>query len=351
MKKIIFLLFLIPLSTFGQNEKEINLPARHTVDFQYPSLTDGPYVFIKEDHFLKKSIKNGVVFSEKLGQDTFNTEYSPKPSTFNNVNKIVALSDIHGQYDLLIKLLINNKIIDEDLIWIFGEGHFVVVGDIFDRGDKVNEVLWFLYDLEIQAKKKGGFVHILLGNHEYMVFQNDLRYIHSKYHKTPFLLGIEYKELYGKNTVIGKWLRSKPTIIKINDIMFTHAGISREFFSSVNFDLDNINRDMRESIDLSIDEMVSNNFYNIYFGEKSLTWYRGYYYHDMTDKQLNKLLDKIEAKHIVVGHSSSDNVLEFYDNIVYCVDSSMKLGEYGEILLIKNNVFYRGTLSGQLIKL
>ena len=351
MKKIIFLLFLIPLSTFGQNEKEINLPARHTVDFQYPSLTDGPYVFIKEDHFLKKSIKNGVVFSEKLGQDTFNTEYSPKPSTFNNVNKIVALSDIHGQYDLLIKLLINNKIIDEDLFWIFGKGHFVVVGDIFDRGDKVNEVLWFLYDLEIQAKKKGGFVHILLGNHEYMVFQNDLRYIHSKYHKTPFLLGIEYKELYGKNTVIGKWLRSKPTIIKINDIMFTHAGISREFFSSVNFDLDKINRDMRESIDLSIDEMVSNNFYNIYFGEKSLTWYRGYYYHDMTDKQLNKLLDKIDAKHIVVGHSSSDNVLELYDNIVYCVDSSMKLGEYGEILLIKNNVFYRGTLSGKLIKL
>ena len=184
-----------------------------------------------------------------------------------------------------------------------------------------------------------------------MVFQNDLRYIHSKYHKTPFLLGIEYKELYGKNTVIGKWLRSKPTIIKINDIMFTHAGISREFFSSVNFDLDKINRDMRESIDLSIDEMVSNNFYNIYFGEKSLTWYRGYYYHDMTDKQLNKLLDKIDAKHIVVGHSSSDNVLELYDNIVYCVDSSMKLGEYGEILLIKNNVFYRGTLSGKLIKL
>ena len=109
--------------------------------------------------------------------------------------------------------------------------------------------------------------------------------------------------------------------------------------------------DMRESIDLSIDEMVSNNFYNIYFGEKSLTWYRGYYYHDITDKQLNKLLDKIEAKRIVVGHSSNDNILEFYDNIIYCVDSSMKLGKYGEILLIKNNVFYRGTLDGEQIEL
>jgi len=155
----------------------------------------------------------------------------------------------------------------------------------------------------------------------------------------------------GKNTVIGRWLRSKSTIIKINDIMFTHGGISKEFFSSVDFDLEKINRDMRESIDLSIDEMVSNNFYNIYFGEKSLTWYRGYYYHDITDKQLNKLLDKIEAKRIVVGHSSNDNILEFYDNIIYCVDSSMKLGKYGEILLIKNNVFYRGTLDGELIEL
>ena len=252
---------------------------------------------------------------------------------------------------MLIELLKNNKIIDEDLKWTFGDGHFVIVGDVFDRGDKVNEVLWFLYDLEIQAKKKGGYVHFLLGNHEYMILQNDLRYIHTKYHKTPFLLGIEYKELYGKNTVIGRWLRSKSTIIKINDIIFTHGGISKEFFSSVDFDLEKINRDMRESIDLSIDEMVSNNFYNIYFGEKSLTWYRGYYYHDITDKQLNKLLDKIEAKRIVVGHSSNDNILEFYDNIIYCVDSSMKLGKYGEVLLIKNNVFYRGTLDGEQIEL
>ena len=349
MKRTLYLFFLITFISFGQ--KKINLPQKHTVDFQYPSISDGPYVFIEEDHFLRKSIKNGVVSSERLEKDNFNTEYFPSPAIFNNINKIAALSDIHGQYDLFIELLKNNKIIDEDLKWTFGDGHFVIVGDVFDRGDKVNEVLWFLYDLEIQAKKKGGYVHFLLGNHEYMILQNDLRYIHTKYHKTPFLLGIEYKELYGKNTVIGRWLRSKSTIIKINDIIFTHAGISREFYSSVDFDLDKINRDMRESIDLSIDEMVSNNFYNIYFGEKSLTWYRGYYYHDITDKQLNKLLDKIEAKRIVVGHSSNDNILEFYDNIIYCVDSSMKLGKYGEILLIKNNVFYRGTLDGEQIEL
>ena len=49
--------------------------------------------------------------------------------------------------------------------------------------------------------------------------------------------------------------------------------------------------------------------------------------------------------------SNNKIILEFYDNIVYCVDSSMKLGKYGEILLIKNNVFYRGTLDGELIEL
>ena len=60
------------------------------------------------------------------------------------------------------------------------------VGDVFDKESSLSIL-----------KKKGGFVILSFGNHEY-ILQNDLRYT---YHKTPFLLGIEYKELYGKNTV------------------------------------------------------------------------------------------------------------------------------------------------------
>ena len=82
----------------------------------------------------------------------------------------------------MIELLTNNKIINNDLNWDFGEGHLVIVGDIFDRGSKVNEVLWLIYKLEIQARKMGGRVHFLLGNHDYMVLQRDLRYINSRWY-------------------------------------------------------------------------------------------------------------------------------------------------------------------------
>ena len=96
-------------------------------------------------------------------------------STYKNVKKVAALSDIHGQFDLAVKLLVNNKIIDKKLNWRFGKGHLVIAGDIFDRGPKVHETLLLIYKLAQQAKKKGGRVHFLLGNHEYMVLHNDLR--------------------------------------------------------------------------------------------------------------------------------------------------------------------------------
>ena len=52
----------------------------------------------------------------------------------------------------MLELLTNNKIIDEQGDWAFGTGHFVITGDIFDRGDKVTEILWFIYELEQQAE-------------------------------------------------------------------------------------------------------------------------------------------------------------------------------------------------------
>ena len=146
--------------------------------------------------------------------------------------------------------MINNKIVDKDLNWIFGGGHLVIVGDIFDRGDKVNEILWLVYELEGQAKEKGGRVHYLLGNHEYMVLYNDLRYIHDKYHISSKLLDLEYDQLYGNNTVLGRWIRSKPTMVKINDIIFTHAGISGDFIAYENFNIENINFEDQKVFDL-----------------------------------------------------------------------------------------------------
>ena len=324
---------------------------------QEKSISDGPYIFIEKGELIEKRILNNEVTTRTLDKGSYDTLYYPDLSTFNGIRKIAAFSDIHGQYDLLVSLLVSNKIVDKDLNWIFGKGHLVIVGDIFDRGDKVNEILWLVYDLEGQAKEKGGRVHYLLGNHEYMVLYNDLRYIHDKYHISSKLLDLEYDQLYGNNTVLGRWIRSKPTIVKINDIIFTHAGISGDFIAYESFNIENINNKMRQSIP-RLKEIrklrkagTKNKFYEIYFGGNSLIWYRGYFEENLKETDILKILEKVDANHIVVGHTSNERVVQLYNDKVICVDSGLKRGKYGELFFVKDEQFFRATLNGKLIEL
>ena len=98
----------------------------------------------------------------------------------------------------------NNKIIDSDLKWVFGEGQLVLLGDVFDRGALVTETLWFLYELQIQAQKSEGNVHLLLGNHEIMALTGDHRYLNYKYNYFSQYTQIYYFQLYEKKYGIGK---------------------------------------------------------------------------------------------------------------------------------------------------
>ena len=50
----------------------------------------------------------------------------------NDYNKIFVVSDLHGQYDLFLKLLEKINLRREDLL--------VIMGDICDRGEKLYEM-------------------------------------------------------------------------------------------------------------------------------------------------------------------------------------------------------------------
>ena len=314
------------------------------------NFSDGPYVFISNNKLIEKKILNGKVTSKVLEPTLYDTIFTPQKSIYKNVENIAALSDIHGQYDLAVEILKNNGIINSNLDWNFGKGHLVIVGDVFDRGPKINEMLWLLYKLEIQATKKGGRLHFLLGNHEYMVLHKDLRYVHDRYKIATKLLGLEYDELYSNQTIIGRWLRSKSTIIKINNSIFVHGGVSEEFIAENGIDLSKTNQIMRSSIERSKQEMKSTDFYKTYYGKKSLIWYRGYFYDNLVDADISKILTRVNSEHIVVGHCSNEEVVQLYDHKIFGVDSSIKKGTYGELLFIKNKQFYRGTLDGKQIK-
>jgi len=310
------------------------------------SLNDGPYVFIESNGLIQKSIVDGKVISEVLNPSTYDTLYVPEKSVFVGVEKIAALSDIHGQYDLAVEILKNNNIIDQDLNWNFGKGHLVIVGDIFDRGQKVNEMLWLTYKLERQAKENGGHLHFLLGNHEYMVLHKDLRYVNERYLESGALLGLDYDELYNNKTVLGRWLRSKATILSINNHVFVHGGISQDFLSKIDFDIEAINQSMRASIDIQKSKLKSTDYYTTYYGSTGPIWYRGYFLDNLEEVIIDDVLSKTKSDHIVVGHCSFDQIVRIYDGKIFGVDSSIKIGNYGEVLFIENDIYYRGTKEG-----
>ncbi|MBC6994723.1 metallophosphoesterase [Neolewinella lacunae] len=267
---------------------------------------------------------------------------------WQNVKKVAALSDIHGQYETARKLLQAQGIIDEERNWAFGEGHLVIVGDVFDRGDQVNATLWMIHDLQQQAEAAGGKVHFLLGNHETMVLAGDIRYIHKRYLLTTALVRKSYQSLYGPDTYLGRWLRSLPLTVRINNVVYVHGGFSPDLLKEVST-LQKINDTYHEHL-IDVNPTVAtcdSPKLKLLHGANGPLWYRGYFVDsDFTDRDVDRILKKVEAEHLVVGHTSFDAVKSYFGGKVLAVDSSIKFGSIGEVLLIEDGKFWRGDLHG-----
>src|SRR5512136_742296 len=97
--------------------------------------------------------------------------------TFDGVERIVAVGDLHGDFDACTRILRSANLIDKNSAWIGGRTHLVQTGDILDRGVETRKLIDLLMRIEVQANKAGGRVHVLLGNHEVMNIRGDLRYV------------------------------------------------------------------------------------------------------------------------------------------------------------------------------
>ena len=264
--------------------------------------------------------------------------------------KVAAASDFHGQYDLMKTLLTNNHIIDQNGDWAFGNGHFVITGDVFDRGDKVTEILWFLYELEKQAELAGGKLHLLLGNHEVMILNGDLRYLHPKYVETSRLFEQPFEKLYGRNTLLGAWLRSKSVLVKINDMLFAHGGFHPSLAKEKRT-LSDINQVFKNNL-VKTELAQPREAWGKYLHKKhGPIWYRGYFKKDngANGDEINLLLKHFDISYLVVGHTSQKQVETRHQGRVIAIDSSIKNGQYGEILLVDGKKKWRGTLAGEKI--
>jgi hypothetical protein len=336
-------------------------------------INDGPYVFKNNQTLdikwicqnavlkLKVKIKQLPVYYDECDFNLIidRESFLPDNVTYQGDFNIAAASDFHGQYDVMKTLLTNNQIIDEKGDWAFGNGHFVITGDVFDRGDKVTEILWFLYELEKQAELAGGKLHLLLGNHEVMVLNGDLRYLHPKYIETERFLEQPFETLFGKGTILGDWLRSKSVLVKINNMLFAHGGfhpsLAKEKKSLVE-----INKTFKNNLVKSELVKPREGWGKYLHKTNGPIWYRGYFKsskkkapkdHGASSAEIDLLLNHFDIEHLVVGHTSQTQVETRYQGRVIAIDSSIKNGEYGEILLIEGSKKWRGTLQGEKISL
>ena len=71
-------------------------------------------------------------------------------------DRIVAIGDIHGNFEGFVSILQRAGLVDDDLRWIGGETTLIQTGDIFDRGVDVRKVLDLLMRLEGEAAAAGG---------------------------------------------------------------------------------------------------------------------------------------------------------------------------------------------------
>jgi len=329
-------------------------------------ITDGPYADIGENELSLRWICKNAVWQLKISSNKLpfdfkqcqlstkidRSEFLPDNLIYQGDFPVAAMSDFHGQYDLMMALLTNNQIVNENGDWVFGQGHFVITGDVFDRGDKVTEILWFLYQLEQQAAQAGGKVHLLLGNHEVMVLNGDLRYLHPKYVEVANKLKQPFEQLYGKETILGKWLRSKSVLVKVNNMLFAHGGFHPSLAKEKRT-LKEINDVFKANLVKAELDSPRTGWGKYLHKTDGPIWYRGYFKGDKlldngaSSEEIDLLLHHFEIDYLIVGHTSQTQIETRYQGRVIAIDSSMKNGEYGEILLIKNGKIIRGNVTGQ----
>jgi hypothetical protein len=295
--------------------------------------------------------------------------------------KIVAIGDIHGDFEALLRILHAAKIIDRQGLWIAGNTTLVQTGDIVDDSRysfKRKEHLFnfkhlpedelFIYgffaDLNLQANAVGGRVLLCMGNHEYTHIIHEMG--KDDYYTQPstidwyntFGLNKRY-EIFKPGGILAKKLACMLNlVVVVGDWIFCHGGLNcSSIFSRA--DLEDINRKMgmymRDGLEnLSIEDQLEyrHRFYDNEFVLYDRRYSINQYEDDKSDtckdfERIKKVLEMPDAK-IVIGHTVQELPNSICDDSIYRIDTAMsrafgpkdkKTDRLFALLIIKNKPF------------
>lgn len=287
-------------------------------------------------------------------------------------NRLVVMGDVHGDLFMTIKCLLKGKVIEVDgdnITWIGGETVLVQMGDQVDgcrpfmtkcnecdelsdnplevdikcKQDKYSllnpedseiKIMDLFDDLHEQAQKVGGAVYCLLGNHELMNVDGNLKYVSSK--------NLEYFKKYideeqginnrcdarrhvfkAGNKYAKRLASTRVASLIIGDWMFLHGGITKDVMKQYRIkkrtDIKRINKLVRQWLNGEIDRenveyiVGSNTSSGKHNPKNTIFWNREMGNlkedepKDSCDKLLNDVFKTLKINHVVVGHTPQIN--------------------------------------------
>ncbi len=260
---------------------------------------------------------------------------------WQGVPRVVAVGDVHGDKDALAAVLKMAGVIDAQERWTGGATHLVQVGDIPSRGPQTRQAFDLVMRLETEAAAAGGRVHCIIGNHDAGVIYGDLRniipeeygefrqpgseqrllkayeqhlaslkqagHLPSNAAELDYLKKdwferhppgfVEHREAFAPSGPYGSWIRRHNAVIKINDTLFAHAGISPSFANRSQRSINTAIRSELADPDRLLPGMTTN--------VQSPLWYRGLAEGD--EKELRPHVEAVLRFHgvqrIVIGHT------------------------------------------------
>lgn len=316
--------------------------------------------------------------------------YLYTPAILPAVPRLIALGDIHGDYNLAIDMLKKANLIDlsnGNITWIGGNTVVVQVGDQIDRcrpignltcenpmttyNDEGNDtkILRLFTDLDIQARSQGGMVISLLGNHELMNSMGLMNYVSNKGmeefnnykdNKKPELAFNNSMEArihaFKPGNEYGKFMGCTrlPAVI-VGSNLFVHAGIINmlvEYLKvNVQDDLETINIAVRKWLLGMLNKEYVNNIVSA--GKTSMFWTRVLgsippnmnFNNNLCSDHISNVLEIFKVNNLVVGHTPqsfiySNGINSTCDNRVWRVDngSSKAFHKFDQEFLRTGNI-------------
>jgi len=251
---------------------------------------------------------------------------------YPSARRVVAIGDVHGDLAATHAALRLGGLIDDAGHWAGGDTVLVQTGDVLDRGDDEQAILDLLMSLQAEAKKTGGAVHLLQGNHELMNAAGDFRYV------TPG--GWEdFLDAPGVNTTdprasryppdkrgrvaafmpggaYAKRLATHPVVVIVGDTVFAHGGVTPKYAGEI----DRINAEVASWLLGGPPKGAQ-----IVMATDSPVWSR--HFSDDTDAEdcamLDESLGTMKAKRMVVGHTPQKTINAACDEKVWRIDVGM----------------------------